>query len=146
MVTPGKHLILCYNKEEVTGFIFLSDGPAKYSSFLKLGDILIFFKNLIFKPILGIDILRLILNQYSLKGDEIEIAQFAVSAIHQSRGVGTKLLNKTMEIARKSGKKKIITVTHNVALIDFYQRTFGAEVFKKLALNKQNYFWLRWNS
>ncbi len=140
---PNTHLI--YIREDtVLGYIFMSDSRLRYSSFLNFFDILTLSKNIFFKPILVIDIVKLILTQYELKEGEIEIAQFAVDNSHQSKGIGKNILQKTMQTAKKNGKSEIITVTHNLRLIDFYKSSFEATIFKRIYLHKQCYYWLRW--
>ena len=125
-------------------YIFISDSRQRYSSFLDFKDILVLCKNIFLKPILVIDIAKLILNHYQPKDDEIEITQFAVDCPHQSKGIGENLINEAIKAAKKNGKSKIITVTHNLKLVDFYKRRFGAPIFKKLYLHKQCYYWLMW--
>ena len=122
----------------------MSDSRQRYSSFLDFKDILVLSKNIFLKPVLAIDIAKLILNHYEPTEEETEITQFAVDYAHQSRGIGKNLINEAVKSAKKNGKSKIITVTHNLRLIDFYERNFGANIFKKLYLHKQCYYWLRW--
>ena len=98
---PNIHLIyIC--EDTVLGYIFLSDSRQRYSSFLNFQDILILGKNIFLKPILAIDIIKLIMAQYELKEDETEITQFAVDPSHQSKGVGKNILQKTIDCIENS--------------------------------------------
>ncbi len=141
--SSSSRLIYVY-EEKVLGYIFMSDRRQRYSSFLDFKDILVLSKNIFLKPILAIDIAKLILSHYELCEDETEITQFAVDYAHQSKGIGKNLINEAIKAAKKNGKSKIITVTHNLKLVDFYKRRFGATIFKKLYLHKQCYYWLKW--
>ena len=61
---------------------------------------------------------------YRIIGDECEIA--ALYSLAQNRGVGTALINKVIEAARKQGCRRLwlVTTNDNTHAIRFYQR-FG---------------------
>lgn len=136
--------IITINQGIVLGFISLSFTNQSYLSSLKLTDILYLCIQLIKKPYILSDIIKLILNSHKLHIDEAEISQFAVTHNSQSYGLGSKLLKNVNILAKKNKKNRMITMTHNKKLINYYIRNFKAEIFKEIKLFKQNYYLIKW--
>ena len=47
-------------------------------------------------------------------------------------------------LAKQNKKNRMITMTHNKKLINYYIRNFKAEIFKEIKLFKQNYYLIKW--
>lgn len=59
---------------------------------------------------------------YILYDDTLEIT--SLDSLHENRGLGTELINKVIDIARKRNLRRIVLITtnDNIRAIHFYQR------------------------
>lgn len=115
-------------KDKVVGYIYSESTEFNKITLIELPHIMIFVKNLFFKPKMIVNILfSIVVSKFYETTKTTErvsiISQFAISKVFQSQGYGKELIKLFEEEALRRGCNYVTTSTHNFDLRNFYIST-----------------------
>jgi hypothetical protein len=134
-------LIIARYKKKIIGFIVLNFFKENFIKYVKISNLLIFFKNITINPSLLLSLYyQLIHNKNYPNFNSCEISHFAVSQKYRGIGVGKKLIFKSIKIAISKNLSFIRTKTKYVNLSKFYINTFNASIIEKFCFLDKIFF------
>lgn len=139
-------LLVAVIKNRIIGYIALNFLKENFVKHIKFQDIIIFLISLISKPYLIFSLFfQLFHHENYPEKNSYEISHFAVLKSYRNKGIGNKLILRSINISKKQQKKFLKTKTNNYKLSNFYIKKYNAVLVKEFNVFKEKYFILKIN-
>lgn len=139
-------ILVAVIKDRIVGYIALNFLKEDFIKHIKFQDILIFLKNLISKPYLIFSLFcQLSHHENYPEQNSSEISHFAVLKSYRKKGIGNKLILRSINISKKKKKGFVKTKTNNYKLSNFYIKKYNAALVKEFNVFREKYFILEIN-
>lgn len=140
-------LLVAVIKNRIVGYIVLNFLKEDFIKHIKFQDIIIFLKSLFSKPYLIFSLFCQLAHQENYpEQNSCEISHFAVLKSYRNKGIGNKLILKSINISKKKKRKFIKTKTNNYKLSNFYIKKYKAVLVKVFNVFNEKHFILKINT